>query len=149
MGSLVGSLMMAAGRVTLALLKPDVAYGAHAVRECMRRITDAGLVVRAESTLTCTAEQAASLYKEHEGRFYHARLIDHIRSGPVKAMVLEGDDAVARWRAMLGPSAMVKWAPGTIRASFGVTDTRNAAHGSDSAASAAREIAIFFPSFSI
>lgn len=87
-----------------------------------------------------------ALYAEHEGKPYYDGLIESVTT-PVgaAALILRGEDAVERWRALLGATDPKKASPGTIRARFGTELPHNAAHGSDSPESAAREIALFFP----
>ncbi|XP_006770494.1 PREDICTED: nucleoside diphosphate kinase 6 isoform X2 [Myotis davidii] len=85
------------------------------------------------------------------GRFFYQRLVEFMASGPIRAYILAHPDAIQLWRTLMGPTRVFRArhvAPDSIRGSFGLTDTRNTTHGSDSVASASREIAAFFPDFS-
>ncbi|CDQ96011.1 unnamed protein product, partial [Oncorhynchus mykiss] len=94
-------------------------------------------------------KQAADFYTEHQTKSFFNNLLQFMTSGPVVAMELMGDEAVSVWRRILGPTdsgVARKEAPPSLRAQFGTDGTRNAGHGSDSLASAARELEFFFPS---
>uniref|UniRef100_A0A8C8SGW6 NME/NM23 nucleoside diphosphate kinase 6 n=1 Tax=Pelusios castaneus TaxID=367368 RepID=A0A8C8SGW6_9SAUR len=96
-------------------------------------------------------EDSQRFYQEHSGRFFYQRLVEFMVSGPMRAYILAHEDAVTRWRALMGPTKVYQarnTSPDSIRGAYGLTDTRNTTHGSDSAASASREIAFFFPEFS-
>ncbi|KAG8524006.1 Nucleoside diphosphate kinase 6 [Galemys pyrenaicus] len=96
-------------------------------------------------------EDCQRFYQEHEGRFFYQRLVEFMASGPIRAYILARKDAIEFWRTMMGPTRVFRarhMAPDSIRGSFGLTDTRNTTHGSDSVVSASREIATFFPDFS-
>ena len=86
-----------------------------------------------------------SLYAEHAGRHYYDEQVAYMVSGPSLAMVLEGEDAVARWRAVMGPTDHTKAPEGTVRFKHGESFRRNSVHGSDSVENALREIGLFFP----
>lgn len=133
---------------TLALIKPGTAqkHGAE-----IRRILHAhGFSVQAEREVLLSRDQAEAFYAEHKGKGFYDRLVSYMCSAPLAALVLSKVAAVASWRALIGPTNVDvarRDAPGSIRARFGEDGTRNATHGSDAAASAAREIAFFFPEF--
>ena len=95
-------------------------------------------------------KEAEKFYHEHQGKFFFQRLTLFMSSGPISTHILFGEDAVSKWRTLLGPTKVIKAQyedPGSFRGSFGVTDTRNVGHGSDSEETALKEIAFFFPEF--
>ena len=94
--------------------------------------------------LKLTSEQAAGFYGEHEGKPFFEELCSYMKSGPVMIQVLEGDDAISVNRRLMGATDPKEAAPGTIRADFAESIDANAVHGSDSPASAQREIGFFF-----
>ena len=129
---------------TLVLVKPDgVARGL--VGEVISRIERRGYRLVALEQRTLTAEVARAHYAEHEGKPFFAGLVEFITSGPLVAAVVEGPDVIDAWRTMMGATNPIKAAPGTIRGDLATEMGENIAHGSDSEASAAREIALFFP----
>ena len=91
-----------------------------------------------------TPEQAEANYAEHKGKPFYEGLVSYITSGPVVKMVVSGENAVANMRRLMGATDCAKAEPGTIRGDFGLCVDRNVIHGSDSPASAEREIGIFF-----
>uniref|UniRef100_A0A8D0LWN0 Nucleoside diphosphate kinase n=1 Tax=Sus scrofa TaxID=9823 RepID=A0A8D0LWN0_PIG len=108
------------------------------------------LIVRMRELLW-RKEDCQKFYQEHEGRFFYQRLVEFMASGPIRAYILAHKDAIQLWRTVMGPTRVFRArhiAPDSIRGSFGLTDTRNTTHGSDSVVSASREIAAFFPDFS-
>ncbi|XP_054370799.1 nucleoside diphosphate kinase 6 [Molothrus ater] len=107
------------------------------------------LIVRAKE-VRCGAEQSRRFYREHAGRFFYQRLVEFMASGPMWAYILAHENAVPLWRSLMGPTKVFRARhsdPDSIRGAYGLTDTRNTTHGSDSPASASREIAFFFPEF--
>lgn len=129
---------------TLVLIKPDgVARGL--VGEVLGRIERKGYAIVALEMRTLTREVAATHYGEHEGKPFFEDLIAFITGGPLVAAVIEGPDAIASWRTMMGATNPANAAPGTIRGDLATVTQNNVTHGSDSAESAAREIALFFP----
>jgi nucleoside-diphosphate kinase len=128
---------------TLVILKPD-AVQRGLVGEITRRLEERGLKIVGLDLRTIDREVAARHYGEHEGKPFYAGLIDYITSGPVVTMVLEGPNAVAVTRATMGKTNPVDASPGTIRGDLGLMTGRNLIHGSDSTASAEREVALFF-----
>ncbi len=129
---------------TLVLIKPDgVARGL--VGEVLGRIERKGYVIRALQMRTLTAQIAQTHYAEHDGKPFFADLVAFITSGPLVAAVIEGPDAIASWRTMMGATNPANATPGTIRGDLATQTQNNVTHGSDSAESAAREIALFFP----
>lgn len=128
---------------TYCMIKPDaVARGI--VGRIVARFEDVGLEIERLELGMVTPEQAAANYAEHAGKPFYQGLVTYITSGPVVKMVLAGPDAVAVVRKLMGVTNPKEAAPGTIRGDFGISLDANIVHGSDSAASAEREIAIFF-----
>lgn len=133
---------------TLVLAKPDaVARGL--VGEIVRRIEAKGLKIVALDLRTATEEVAGGHYAEHSDKPFYGDLIEFITSGPLVAAVVEGPRAIAAWRQLAGGTDPVEKAtPGTIRGDFALETQNNLVHGSDSPESAAREIALWFPTLS-
>lgn len=130
---------------TLVLIKPD-AVERHLIGEIISRIERKGLAIAALELRHVSEELAAQHYAEHEGKPFFGSLLEFITSGPVVAAVVEGPRAVAAFRQVAGGTDPVeKAAPGTIRGDFGLETQFNLVHGSDSAESAKREIALWFP----
>jgi nucleoside-diphosphate kinase len=128
---------------TLSLIKPDgVQRGL--VGEVIKRIESAGLRIVALKMTRLTRELAQSFYAEHRGKPFFDRLTEFMASGPIIVMVIQGEDAIQRNRALMGATDYREAAPGTIRHDFARDGTKNIMHGSDCAASAAREIPFFF-----
>ena len=128
---------------TLSIIKPDAVAGNH-IGEIYSRFEKAGLKVVAAKMLHLDNEKAGGFYAEHKERGFFADLVAFMTSGPVVVSVLEGENAVLAHREILGATNPKEAAAGTIRADFAVSIDENAAHGSDSVASAEREIAYFF-----
>ncbi len=130
---------------TLVLLKPD-AVERGLVGQIVARFEAKGLSVAAMELRTLDADTLARHYEEHVGKGFYAELVAFMSRGPVVAMVLEGpEDTWEVVRAMMGATNPRTAAPGTIRGDLGILFTENLVHGSDSPASAEREIGIFFP----
>jgi len=128
---------------TLSIIKPD-AVANNVIGEILTKFERAGLVIAAAKMIQLTPEQAQGFYAEHKERPFFATLIDFMTSGPVIVQVLQGEDAIAKNRQLMGATNPQEAAAGTIRAEFAQSVEANAVHGSDSAASADREIAYFF-----
>ncbi len=128
---------------TFSLIKPDGVQRGF-VGDIVSRFERKGLKVVAMKMLVVSEELAKSYYSEHIGKPFFEPLIRYITSGPSVAMVLEGVDAVKVARQMMGATNPVEANPGTIRGDFGLHIGRNIIHGSDSHASAEREISLFF-----
>ncbi|SHE40992.1 nucleoside diphosphate kinase [Modicisalibacter ilicicola DSM 19980] len=128
---------------TLSIIKPD-AVAKNVIGEIYSRFEKAGLKIVAAKMLHLSREQAEGFYAEHKERGFFADLVGFMTSGPVMVQVLEGDDAVARNRDLMGATNPKEAAPGTIRADFAQSIDANAVHGSDSPESAQREVAYFF-----
>ncbi len=130
---------------TLVLLKPD-AVERRLVGEIVSRFERKGLSIAAMQLRTLDAATLANHYAEHQGKGFYADLVAFMSRGPVVAMVVEGpEDTWEIVRSMMGATNPRSAAPGTIRGDLGTIFTENLVHGSDSAASAEREIQIFFP----
>jgi nucleoside-diphosphate kinase len=129
---------------TYLMLKPDAVANRH-IGEIIARIERVGLTIERLELARVTPEQAAQNYAEHEGKPFYDGLISYITSGPVVKLVVSGPDAVAVARKLMGATNPKEAAPGTIRGDFGLVMDANVIHGSDSPASAEREIGIFFP----
>ena len=128
---------------TLSIIKPD-AVGKNVIGEIYSRFEQAGLKVVGARMLHLSREKAEGFYAEHSERPFFNDLVAFMTSGPVVVSVLEGENAVARHRELMGATNPAEAAAGTIRADFAKTIDENAVHGSDSPASAAREVAYFF-----
>ncbi|WP_371369301.1 Nucleoside diphosphate kinase [Sporomusa rhizae] len=128
---------------TLVLLKPD-AVRRKVCGEIIARFERKGLTISAMKLLTLTPEMAAEHYAEHKGKPFYLGLIEFITSGPVVALVLTGPNAVKMVRNMMGATDPANAAPGTIRGDYAAIMSKNIVHGSDSIASAEKEIAIYF-----
>jgi nucleoside-diphosphate kinase len=130
---------------TLVLLKPD-AVERNLVGEILGRFEAKGLKIAAMELRKLDADTLARHYEEHKGKGFYAELVTFMSRGPVVALALEGpDDTWEIVRAMMGATNPRSAAPGTIRGDLGTLFTENLVHGSDSAASASRELEIFFP----
>ncbi len=128
---------------TYVMIKPDgVQRGL--VGEIISQFERKGLKIVALKMLQIPKQMAETHYGEHKGKPFFQSLVDYITSSPVVAMVLEGKEAVSVARTMMGATNPLQAAPGTIRATYGMDIGRNIIHGSDSVASAEREISIFF-----
>ncbi len=138
----------AARERTLSILKPD-AVAARATGKILARFEEAGLEIVALKKIRLSPEQARGFYAVHKERSFYADLVAFMSSGPVVVSVLEGEGAIARHREILGPTNSKQAPAGTIRGDFGTDIERNAAHGSDAAATAAIEIAYFFDALEI
>jgi nucleoside-diphosphate kinase len=129
---------------TLILVKPD-AFARNLTGEIIARFERKGLRIVALKQLTLDEATARRHYAEHEGRPFFDDLVAFITSGPLVAMVLEAEHAVAAARQVIGATNPLEAEKGSIRGDFAITVTRNMVHGSDSAESAEREAGIFFP----
>ncbi|MEI6448209.1 MAG: nucleoside-diphosphate kinase [Actinomycetes bacterium] len=130
---------------TLILVKPD-AFARGLTGEIISRFERKGLRLVALEQRTLDAETAGVHYAEHKERPFFGELVDFITSGPLVAMVLEGHEAIAAARQVIGSTNPLEATPGTIRGDFALEVGENMVHGSDAPESAAREIGIFFPS---
>ncbi len=129
---------------TLILVKPD-AFARNLSGEIIARFERKGLALVALKLMTVSRELAQEHYAEHAERPFFGELVDFITSGPLVAMILEGDHAVSGARQVIGATDPIEAAMGSIRADYALEVGRNMVHGSDSNESAAREAALFFP----
>ena len=130
---------------TLILVKPD-AFARGLTGEIIARFERKGLEIVAMQHMTMSEETAKQHYAEHEGKPFFGELVEFITSGPLVAMVLEGEQAVAAARQVIGATNPIEAAPGSIRGDFAIAVGQNMVHGSDSPESAEREAKLFFPS---
>ena len=128
---------------TYTMIKPDGVRNGH-IGEIVNRFERVGLTVERMELGMVTEELAKANYAEHEGKPFYDGLITYITSGPVVKMIISGDGAVLKCRSLMGATNPAEAAPGTIRGDFGLIMDENVIHGSDSVASAEREMAIFF-----
>jgi nucleoside-diphosphate kinase len=128
---------------TLILVKPD-AFARNLTGEIIARFERKGLRLAALQQTTLTRQIAEQHYAEHEGKPFYGELVEFITSGPLVAMVLEGESAVKAARQLIGATNPLEAAPGSIRGDFAIAVGQNMVHGSDSTESAAREVALFF-----
>ncbi|HLK12708.1 MAG TPA: nucleoside-diphosphate kinase [Candidatus Binatia bacterium] len=129
---------------TFFMVKPD-AVAKHVLGKILAMIEARGLGIVAGRLTTLAPDQARRFYAVHAERAFFGDLIAFMTSGPVFVGVLEGDDAVRRWRDLMGPTDSKKASRGTVRGEFGTDVEKNAAHGSDGPETARAEIAFFFP----
>ena len=128
---------------TYTMIKPDGVRNGH-IGEIVNRFERVGLTIERMELGMVSEELAKANYAEHEGKPFYEGLIAYITSGPVVKMVVSGENAVATVRKLMGATNPADAAPGTIRGDFGLTMDENVIHGSDSVASAEREIGVFF-----
>ena len=128
---------------TYSMIKPDGVRNRH-IGEIVNRFERAGLTIERMELGMVTPEEAKENYREHEGKPFYDSLIAYITSGPVVKMVISGEGAVAKCRSLMGATNPAEATPGSIRGDFGLVVDENVIHGSDSVASAEREIKVFF-----
>jgi len=128
---------------TLCIVKPD-AMRKRVAGRILAMIEERGLVPVAARILTLAPGDAERFYAVHRERKFFPDLVRFMSSGPVLVAVLEGDDAIARWRDLMGPTDATKAPKGTIRGEFGTDVEKNAVHGSDAPETARVEIGFFF-----
>jgi len=128
---------------TLLIVKPDaVARGL--IGEVLSRVEAKGLRIAEMKLMEIPSEMAEEHYAEHREKPFFGELVGFITSGPVVAARVEGESAIAALRTLMGPTSPIEAPPGTIRGDFGTVITENLVHGSDSPASAERELKLFF-----
>lgn len=128
---------------TFVMLKPSTVARAM-IGKVVERIEDKGLKIVAMKLTSVTQEKAAKLYAIHKGKPFYTELVKFITSGPIVAMVIEGDEAIKVVRKLIGGTNAKEAEPGTIRGDFALSNQKNAVHASDSAENAKCEMAIFF-----
>ena len=129
--------------MTLSIIKPD-AVAKNVIGQIGQRFEDAGLKIVASKMIHLSVKKAHGFYAEHEGKPFFNALVEFMTSGPVVVQVLAGENAIMLNRALMGNTNPKEAEAGTIRADFAESIDANAVHGSDSPASAQREIAYFF-----
>jgi nucleoside-diphosphate kinase len=129
---------------TLILVKPD-AFARHLTGEIVARFERKGLSLVALQLMTIGRELAIQHYAEHEGKPFFEELVSFITSGPLVAMVLEGESAIAAARQVIGATNPLEATTGSIRGDYAVAVGQNMVHGSDASESSAREVKLFFP----
>jgi len=128
---------------TFAMVKPDgVRRGL--VGDVVKRLETRGFRIVGMKLMRISRELAQRHYGEHEGKPFFEGLVSFITSGPVVAMVIEGENAILEWRKMMGATNPKDAAPGTVRGDYALVIDENVVHGSDAPATAEREIGIFF-----
>src|ERR671924_1410567 len=133
---------------TLSIIKPD-AVKKNAIGEILARFEAAGLRIVAARMMHLSRAQAEGFYAVHRHRPFFRDLVEFMISGPVLVQVLEGDNAIAKNRELMGATDPKKAAKGTIRADFATSIDANAVHGSDAPETAAVEVAFFFPGMAV
>lgn len=128
---------------TLSIIKPD-AVAKNVIGKIIDRFETNGLRIAAMKKIQLSKDDAAKFYEVHKERPFFNDLVEYMTSGPVVVMVLEGENAVAKNRELMGATDPKEAAPGTIRADFAESIEANAVHGSDSLENAQKEIAFFF-----
>ena len=128
---------------TLSIIKPDAVAKGH-VEEICERLNSNGLTIIKKQSLHLDREKAEGFYIEHKGKPFFEDLVTFMTSGPVQVQVLEGEEAISKYRDVMGNTNPQEASPGTIRADFADSIDANAVHGSDSPESAKREIEYFF-----
>jgi nucleoside-diphosphate kinase len=130
--------------LTLGIVKPD-AIATGKTGKILAHLEEAGFTLRAARLVRLTDAQAGAYYAVHRGRPFYPELVAFMTSGPCLPMALEGEDAVATLRTVIGATDPAEAAPGTVRKLYAESKGRNAIHASDSDENAAREVAFFFP----
>ena len=133
---------------TLSIIKPD-AVAKNVIGKIVSRFEAAGLKVVAAKLVQLSRAEAEQFYAVHSARPFFKDLVEFMTSGPVFVQVLEGEDAIAKNRDLMGATDPKKAAPGTIRADFAESIDANAVHGSDAPETAAVEVAFFFPGMNV
>jgi nucleoside-diphosphate kinase len=128
---------------TLILIKPD-AFARNLSGEIIARFERKGLRLVAMTLMTMSRDLASQHYAEHEGKGFYEELVTFITSGPLVAMVLEGEQAIVAARQVIGATNPIEATTGSIRGDYAIEVGQNMVHGSDSPDSAAREVALFF-----
>ncbi len=131
---------------TLAIIKPD-GVARKLIGKIVQRIEENGLQICAMKMIHMTKSQAQGFYAVHKDKPFFDSLTDFMSSGPAVVMVLEGQDAISRWREMMGATNYKEAAAGTIRRDFATDIEKNVVHGSDAPETAAFEIGYFFNAF--
>jgi nucleoside-diphosphate kinase len=129
---------------TLSIIKPDAVLQ-NVIGDIQRRIESAGLSIIACKMTRLSKKQASLFYEIHKGKDFYEYLIKFMTSGPVIVQVLEGENAIKKYREVMGATMFGQAVKGTIREKYATSNAHNAVHGSDSPENAIREIGFFFP----
>ncbi|KAM8718770.1 hypothetical protein ACLKA7_001476 [Drosophila subpalustris] len=132
--------------ITLALLKPHVLRNSYALQQIKGLIENNFTILKAKE-VRLTKELSERFYAEHRGKFFYHRLSSFMRSGPCYALILQSEACIQKWRNLMGPTKVFKTVysqPDCIRAIYGLSDTRNACHGSDSEVAAEQSFLVLF-----
>uniref|UniRef100_A0A2L2XWA4 Nucleoside diphosphate kinase n=1 Tax=Parasteatoda tepidariorum TaxID=114398 RepID=A0A2L2XWA4_PARTP len=146
------SKFLAPLELTLAIIKPDVCRNPYNLQLIRQIILENNFYFVDTRVTQLNPSEAEKFYAEHKNKFFFNRLSTFMSSGLLSAHILARENAIKHWRDLMGPTHVYKAqfdAPHSIRARFGLTDTRNACHGSDSPDTARREISFFFPDFNM
>jgi nucleoside-diphosphate kinase len=133
---------------TLSIIKPD-AVEKHKAGAILARLEEEGFVIRAMKRVHLTRAEAEGFYAEHRERGFFGELVTFMSRSPIIVMALEREDAVAKYRDVIGATNPSKAAAGTIRKLYGANLGENAVHGSDATSTAAREIGYFFAGYEV
>jgi nucleoside-diphosphate kinase len=133
---------------TLSIIKPD-AVEKHSIGAILAMIEGAGLHIKAMRMMHLSRPVAEAFYAVHKERPFFGELVEYMTRGPVVVMVLEAEDAIARYRALMGATDPAKAGEGTIRKTYGTSVGENAVHGSDGPETARNEVAFFFPGYEL
>ncbi|KAJ3645017.1 hypothetical protein Zmor_022710 [Zophobas morio] len=139
-------------QLTFAIIKPHVVKQPLVLETIRDMILTSNFKVVKTRRHAFTLKEAELFYEEHRNKFFYNRLVTFMTSGPSDFYILARDDAIKEWRKLMGPTKVFKTqfeAPDSIRGQFGLSDTRNATHGSDSPESVRKEVGLFFPHFDI
>jgi nucleoside-diphosphate kinase len=139
---------MAKQERTFGIIKPD-AVAAGSAGKILAKIEESGLHIIAMKLMRLSEIQAQGFYAVHKERPFFGDLVSFMTEGPVVAIIMEGDDAISRWRDLMGPTNSEEAPAGTIRGDFGTDIERNASHGSDAPETANLEISYFFNAMEI
>ena len=131
---------------TLSIIKPD-GVSKNLIGEVVKRLEESGLKIVAMKMIKMTKEQAKGFYKVHEGKPFYESVTDFMSTGPCVVMVLEGEDAIKKYRKLMGATNYKEAEEGTIRRAFATDIEKNVVHGSDSQETAEFEIQYFFNAF--
>ena len=140
-------------QLTLAILKPDLTLRPFSVEHVRSTLLQNNFIAIKSKQEHLSSAKIKDFYREHEGKFFYNRLVTYMSSGYSHIHILgRSENAIKKWRDLMGPTKVLKTRyeqPDTIRGMFGITDTRNSSHGSDSEETARKEIEFFFPDFNI
>ena len=137
-------------QLTLAILKPDLVQHPPNLAVVRNMIIENNFLVVRSKIIYLSRSRAEQFYAEHNKKFFYTRLVTFMSSGPCQPLILARKDAITRWRELMGPTKVFKSRfshPESIRGRFGLTDTRNCSHGSDSTDTASKEMEFFYPEF--